>query len=381
MTTARRRAIDSIRRSARGKELQIEATTARTEAAADDGVEPELFTDDRLRLFFTCCHPALRMENRVALTLRLLGGLSVDEIARAFLLPEATMAKRLVRAKHKIRVARIPYRVPGAAELPRRVRSVLAVVYLIYNHGIGDPGGESLRGEAVRLARGLADLVPDEPEAAGLLALLLLNDSRAAARFRDGAPVLLRDQDRTLWDRALIAEGHALVRECIDRDRPGPYQLQAAIQAVHCDAESFAKTDWSQVVALYDHLVLIAPTPVIAMNRAIALGEVAGAETALAALEPIVRELDGYHLMHAARGAFLDRLDAGTRPGRPTNARRCWPRRSGSGTSSAGGSSTGQAMSPCRDVPVPGGARSTARVTPTRAAGPRTGSRVPGSAR
>jgi RNA polymerase sigma-70 factor (ECF subfamily) len=242
----------------------------------------------------------------VALTLRLLGGLSVDEVARSFLVSESAMAKRLVRAKYKIKAAKIPYRVPAEADLPERLRSVLLVVYLIYNTGVDDPERASLRSEAIRLARALVGLMPDEPEAAGLLALMLLNESRMPARTADGALVLLGDQDRTKWDRTMIEEGAAIVRAC--RDQPGPFQLQAAIQAVHCDADSLEATDWPQVVALYDHLFSVMPTPVVALNRAIAIAEVEGAGAALAALDAIAPDLDNYHLMHAARGATLRRL-------------------------------------------------------------------------
>jgi RNA polymerase sigma-70 factor (ECF subfamily) len=265
-------------------------------------------SDDQLRLIFTCCHPALRTEHQVALTLRLVGGLSVNEVARSFLVSESAMAKRLVRAKYKIRVAKIPYRVPAEADLPERLRSVLSVVYLIYNTGGDDPERGSLRSDAIRLARSLAGLMPNEPEAAGLLALMLLNESRMPARTAEGTLVLLRDQDRTKWDRTMIEEGHAIVRACIRRDRPGPFQLQAAIQAVHCDADSFEATDWHQIVALYDHLFSVMPTPVVALNRAIAIGEIEGPGAALIALDAIAPDLDNYHLMHAARGTTLRRL-------------------------------------------------------------------------
>jgi RNA polymerase sigma-70 factor (ECF subfamily) len=265
-------------------------------------------SDDQLRLIFTCCHPALRTEHQVALTLRLLGGLSVDEVARSFLVSESAMAKRLVRAKYKIKAARIPYRVPAEADLPERLRSVLSVLYLIYNTGGDDPERALLRSEANRLARALVVLMPDEPEAAGLLALMLLNESRVPAHTADGALVLLADQDRTKWDRSMIEEGHAIVRACLRRDQPGPFQLQAAIQAVHCDAGSFEATDWLQIVALYDHLLSVMPTPVVALNRAIAIGEIQGPGAALTALDAIGRDLDNYHLMHAARGTMLRRL-------------------------------------------------------------------------
>jgi RNA polymerase sigma-70 factor (ECF subfamily) len=310
VTTARNRAIDDLRRSARGSALheQLAASTALPEPNSETWGEDGPVSDDQLRLIFTCCHPALRTEHRVALTLRLLGGLSVGEVARSFLVSEPAMAKRLVRAKYKIKAAGIPYRVPGDADLPERLRSVLSVLYLIYNTGLDDPQRAPLRSEAVRLARSLAGLMPDEPEAAGLLALMLLSESRVSARTAGGDLVLLRDQDRTRWDRAKIEEGHAIVRACIRRGQPGPYQLQAAIQAVHCDADSFEATDWPQVVALYDHLFSTMPTPMVALNRAIAVAEVEGPGAALTTLDAIASELEGYHLMHAARGTMLRRL-------------------------------------------------------------------------
>lgn len=264
--------------------------------------------DDQLRLIFTCCHPALRPEHQIALTLRLLGGLSINKVARSFLVSDSAMEKRLVRAKYKIRAANIPYRVPADPELPERLRSVLSVIYLIYNSGADDPNRGSLRIEAIRLGRALADLMPDEPEVAGLLALMLLNDSRVRARTVEGAVVLLGDQDRTKWDRAMIDEGHAIVGACIRRGRPGSFQFQAAIQAVHCDAKSYEETDWHQIVALYDQLLGIMPTPIVAFNRAIAIGEVDGPEAALEELDGVAADLDTYHLVHAARGAVLRRL-------------------------------------------------------------------------
>jgi len=218
------------------------------------------------------------------------------------------MAKRLVRAKYKIKAAKIPYREPAEADLPERLRSVLSVVYLIYNTGVDNPDRGPLRSEAIRLARALVELMPDEPEAAGLLALILLSESRVPARTAAGALVLLRDQDRSKWDRTMIEEGHAIVRACIRRDQPGPFQLQAAIQAVHCNAASFEATDWHQIVALYDHLFSVMPTPVVALNRAIAIGEIEGPGAALAVLDAIAPDLDNYHLMHASRGAMLRRL-------------------------------------------------------------------------
>jgi len=311
ITTARNRAIDDLRRSARGRELhaQLGAIPATPRgSAAEEWEEDGPVRDDQLRLIFTCCHPALSAEHQVALTLRLLGGLSVDEVARAFLVSEPAMAKRLVRAKYKIKAAKIPYRVPGEADLPERLRSVLSVLYLIYNTGLDGGERASLRREAIRLARALVGLMPNEPEAAGLLALLLLSESRAPARTVEGAPVLLREQDRARWDLAMIQEGHAIVRACIRRGQPGPFQLQAAIQAVHCAADSFEATDWPQVVALYDHLFSVMPTPVVALNRAIAVAEVEGPGAALTVLDAIAPDLDNYHLMHAARGTMLRRL-------------------------------------------------------------------------
>src|SRR5439155_15360330 len=288
ITTARNRAIDDLRRSARGRELTEQLGAGQSSSPAPGAVnlsEDGPVRDDQLRLIFTCCHPALRMEHQVALTLRLLGGLSVDEVARSFLVSETAMAKRLVRAKYKIAAAKIPYRVPAEADLPERLRSVLSVLYLIYNTGVDDPERALLRSEGIRLARALVELLPDEPEAAGLLALMLLSESRVPARTAEGAVVLLGDQDRTRWDRGMIEEGQAIVRACIRRDLPGPFQLQAAIQAVHCDADSLDATDWPQLVALYDHLFSVMPTPVVALNRAIAVGEIEGPAAALTALD------------------------------------------------------------------------------------------------
>ena len=305
-TTARTRAIDHLRRESRGRELlgQTPLVERRDNTAIQEAGPVQ---DDRLRLIFTCCHPALSTEAQVALTLRLLGGLSTDEVARAFLVAEPTMAKRIVRAKHKIKAAHIPYRVPSDAELPDRLRPVLAVLYLTYNAGTGGPSGDELRQEAIRLARAIAALMPDEAEVAGLLALLLLTESRWRARYaEDGSLVLLRDQDRALWDQAMIEEGQAIVRACLRRNHPGQYQIQAVINAVHADAASIEATDWNQILALYDQLLAIIPTPVVAMNRAIALGEVEGPGAALAIIEDI--DLDDYHLFHATRADLLRRL-------------------------------------------------------------------------
>lgn len=310
VTTARNRAIDELRRSARGRELyeQLAVTTSARRDTYDDVEGSGPVRDDQLRLIFTCCHPALQTEHQVALTLRLLGGLSVAEVARSFLVSEAAMEKRLVRAKYKIKAATIPYRVPSAADLPGRIRAVLSVLYLIYNTGADDPERDALRSEAFRLARALVELMPNEPEAVGLLALMLLSESRLPARREAGALVLLRDQDRSKWNRAMIEEGQALVRACIRRAQPGPFQLQAAIQAVHCHAASFEATDWPQIVALYDHLFSVMPTPIVALNRAIAMGETDGPGAALAALDAIAPDLANYHLMHAARGTMLRQL-------------------------------------------------------------------------
>jgi RNA polymerase sigma-70 factor (ECF subfamily) len=307
-TTARNRAIDRLRRESRGRELLSEVAVHSSGADDFNMLEEEgSVHDDRLRLIFTCCHPALSTEAQVALTLRLLGGLSTEEVARAFLVAEPTMAQRLVRAKRKIKAARIPYRVPDDHELTDRLRPVLAVVYLVHNAGLMSPDEPSLCTEAIRLARILAMLIPSEPEVDGLLALLLLSDSRRASRIRpDGSLALLGEQDRGQWDRAMIDEGLAIVRRCIRRNQPGAYQLQAAINAVHADAATFAETDWPQIIALYDQLLEAAPSPVVALNRAIAIGEVHGAAAALALMNDL--DLDNYYPFHATRADLLRRL-------------------------------------------------------------------------
>ena len=315
-TTATRKAIDRLRRESR-RDDKHQAAQMLSDDTPPEPTGP--VEDDRLRLVFTCCHPALAMEARVALTLRLLGGLTVAEIAHAFLVPETTMAQRITRAKAKIKAAHIPYRVPSATDIRERLAGVLAVIYLIFNEGYlatagDDPVRADLTDEAIRLGRLLRALLPDEGEVTGLLALMLLADARRTARVSHaGELVTLDEQDRGAWNRTLVIEGHALVRERIaavaaGAEPPGRYQLLAAINAVHTDAPSARDTDWSQIVALYDRLIGLDPSPIVRLNRAIAVAELDGPDVALAEIDRLSETLDGYHAYHAARADLLRRV-------------------------------------------------------------------------
>jgi RNA polymerase sigma-70 factor (ECF subfamily) len=314
MTTARRRAVDRLRRGARYRERLAQLTREASEMDGPIQTGGPLAADDQLRLIFTCCHPALSREAQVALTLRTVAGLETPAVARAFLVSEATVAQRLVRAKRKIRQAGIPYRTPEAAELPERLEQVLAVLYLVFNEGYLASDGEAaerreLAREAEWLCSLVARLMPDEPEPMGLLALMRLHLARAGGRFAaDGSLVLLPDQDRSSWDRGAIDEASLLLERALRMGRPGPYQLQAAIVAVHAAAPAYATTDWAQIVALYDRLARVQPTPVVVLNRALAVAELAGPGPALTEIEPLRDRLEAYHLFHAARGELLRRL-------------------------------------------------------------------------
>ena len=351
-TTARHRAMDVLRREAVGARKLQEAAmlTAPGEPDDDSGVE-----DDRLRLIFTCCHPALHIEARVALTLRTLAGLTTPEIARAFLVPEATMAQRLVRAKKKIRNAGIPYRVPPAHLLPERTTGVLGVLYLLFNEGYTATSGASLVrrnlcAEAIRLARVLARLMPDEPEALGLLALLLLHDARRGTRVdASGELVTLEDQDRTAWDRAEIDEGAGLLETALRRGRPGPYQIQAAIAACHTTAPTAADTDWADIAALYGELLRFVPSPVVRLNRAVAVGMAQGTDAGLELVAELEREgeLSGYHLLPATRADLL------RRSGRTTEAAQAYERALELVENDAERSFLERRLTECRPAPPP----------------------------
>ncbi|MCP3975295.1 MAG: RNA polymerase sigma factor [bacterium] len=315
-TTARRKAIDRLRRAQtfarKQKELEYLAKLEQVEEDKEENVD-SLVQDDRLRLMFTCCHPALNQEAQVALTLKTLGGLSTVEIANAFLAAETTMAQRLVRAKRKIKQAAIPYRVPPDHQLPDRLSSVLAVLYLVFSEGYSASEGDELIrhelcDEAIRLGRTLAELMPDEPEALGLLALMMLQHSRATARTSDGELVLLEDQDRSAWDRAAIESGVELLDRALRRHQVGPYQLQAAIAAVHTEAANAAETDWKQIRLLYSKLAEVAPSPVVVLNSAVAVAMEDGPGAGLDMIERLAGDLDGYYLFHSARADLLRRL-------------------------------------------------------------------------